>query len=629
MAKEKEPEGKDQSFYRNIGFMCGLEIHQRLATKQKLFCHCPATLATDDDPIVGKISRYQRAVAGELGDIDRSAEFEELRNRKFTYNARRDHTCLTELDEEPPHRLNSEALDLALSFASAMSMRVVDELQPMRKEVVDGSDPSAFQRTVMVAADGMIKVGAHEIKIPSMFLEEESSGIISGTEDSILYDTDRLGIPLVEIDTDPYIPNPAAAKEVALYIGTMLRVSGKVQRGIGSIRQDVNVSIRGGNRVEIKGLQEVDKIDKFIENEIIRQQRLLELKEVLVREKAEVDGAKDITDIFRGSAVRIVTNHLEKGGVAHAFRLKGFKGLLGKEVNPERRLGTEISDYAKMARVNGLIHSDENLQGYGFTDKELEAIRKKLSVGEHDAFVIIAGKGSDAKKATELAIGRAKYALVGVPLETRAVANVMLCTTKFMRPLPGGSRMYPETDAKTITITKKQIEAAAKNAPSIEKEQKSIAAAVKNKELAEQLLLSPKLLLFNTIVESTKADSDFVANVILQKFTELRRAGFAVDSIEEARIIELFKEYGSGKITKQAVDELLKCMSLEKETVPNLISIKRLQKITGKDLEKLIEELKGKSGTDANELRNAIMVKYRLNVDGAELNTLLSGKKSR
>ncbi len=623
--KEQKAAHTEAIDYRAVGFMCGLEIHQRLSTKEKLFCSCPANYL-DTDNMIGSITRYQRAVAGELGSIDRSAEFEELRNRKFVYRVHDLHTCLVELDEEPPHRLNDDALRVALSLASAMDMKIIDELQPMRKEVVDGSDPSAFQRTTLIGIDGVIEAEGYKVAMPSLFLEEESSAILAGNEDEVSYDPDRLGIPLVEIDTDPYIPDPKAAKAIALYIGTMLRVSGAVQRGIGSIRQDVNVSIKGGARVEIKGLQEVDKLDKFVENEVARQLRLLEIRKELLGRKAGVGTPVDLTDMFRGTTVRIIAGQLEKNGVVFGFRLSGFKGMLGKEVNPDRRLGSEISDYAKMARVNGLIHSDENLSVYGFSAKELEGLKKKLGVEENDAFILIAGKKHDAEKATDLAIERAKYALVGVPLETRGAANNELCTTRFLRPLPGGSRMYPETDARPILVTKELLDWARKNAPSIEKEKEWILSKVSNKAVAEQLLTSQKLPLFKSIVKSTKVDPDFLANTLIQKFTELKRGGFGVDGIDEKKLAEVFTLYGSGSITKQAVEELLKELSLEKKGVADVVASKHLERITGKSLERIVEQARKElsDSKDISELRNKIMAKYRLNVDGAELNALLT-----
>jgi glutamyl-tRNA(Gln) amidotransferase subunit E len=611
-----DPENK----YKEIGFMCGLEIHQRLATDTKLFCSCPANV-TEAEKINAKVSRYQRAVAGELGQIDPSAQFEGSKSRKFVYNVVNKNACLVELDEEPPHEMNREALQLALSFAEAMGMRPINEIQPMRKEVVDGSDPSAFQRTSLIAVDGRIKVDSHVINIPTIFLEEESSGIISNSGNEITYDISRLGIPLVEIDTDPYIPTPEIAKKVALHIGTMLRVSGKVQRGIGSIRQDVNISIKGGARVEIKGLQELDTLDKFIENEVIRQQKLLGIRDELKRRNASVSSAAVLTEIFKLHTGKIIKSQLDKQGVVIGFGLKGFQGVLGAEINPERRLGSEISDYAKMAGVNGIIHSDEMLHGYGISDEEVSAVRKSLYLDQEDAFVLIAGGKGQAEKAATFAIGRARHALIGIPLETRGTLNTDKFTTRFLRPLPGGARMYPETDMKPILITPKMIKAAKESAPDADKMRKKLSKLLSDQQLAERLLTSPKLGLFMSL--STKGDPNIVANVLLQKFVELKRAGFDADSIGEERLSSMFDLYFKGDITKQALDEILKELSKKDADVQTIIKRLSLRRVTGKELKKLVEEAKAKTHGNSDIARKELMSKYRLVIDGQELNNML------
>jgi glutamyl-tRNA(Gln) amidotransferase subunit E len=609
-------------YYKSIGFMCGLEVHQRLATKEKLFCACPALVKEDHKP-VASVVRYQRAVAGELGAIDATAQFEELRSRSFKYNVFNDDTCLVELDEEPPHTINMEALDIALSVATALKMRIVDEIQPMRKNVIDGSDPSAFQRTAMVALNGSIELNGIKVNLPSMFLEEESCGIVKSDEESVIYSIDRLGIPLIEVDTDPYIPNPTVARDLALHIGTLLRLTGKMQRGIGSIRQDVNMSIKGGARVEIKGAQEVNLIDKFLEVEIKRQQKLLEIMEKLLKAGAKVEAAKDVTKIFAKTKVGIIKKQKDLRVMACALR--GFKGMIGTEIAPSRRLGTEMSDYAKKAGVNGIIHSDEKLEGYGFESEELEALSKELKLGAEDAFVLVAASSKNAAEAIELARLRASYALKGVPKETRVVNDSVLCTTAFLRPLPSGSRMYPETDARPIRVDKRMMSEALRNAPDIGKERKYIESMIKNKAIAEQLIRSPRLQTFKLIVEVTKADPEFVANTMLQKFTELRREGFEVDDISEKGLFELFGAYKMEKITKQAVEEVIKALAKGSRPVDEIISELSLARITGKALKSLIEKERASGkAKNSGELRSSVMSKYRLNVDGSELNGLLT-----
>ncbi len=615
--------------YKEIGFMCGLEIHQRLATSEKLFCSCTARLPTPEEKNNAVIKRHQKAVAGELGLVDRAAKFEEEKAREFVYEVNEDHACLVDLDEEPPHGMNGEALAIALSMASSMSMHVPEEIQPMRKQVVDGSNPSGFQRTTKIGMDGFIELGSHKVNITSMFIEEESAGIETSAPGEILYDTSRIGIPLIEIDTDPYIRSPEEAKEVALKLGMMLRLTGKVQRGIGSIRQDVNVSIKGGARVEIKGLQDLDALDKFIENEVLRQERLVAIKEELGSKKGISLGTpKEVTTILRGTKAKIISNAIGSGGIVMGFALHGFAGVLGKEVNPGRRLGSEISDYAKMGGVNGIMHSDENLEGYGLSREEIELVRKELGAGKDGAFILISGKNKPASTAIRFALDRARAAIeTGVLLETRGAVNNDMYTTRFLRPLPGGSRMYPETDARPISITGEMLARAKLDAPDIDKTKKHLEKDLGSGTLVEQLLLSPRLQAYNDIVANTNADRAFVANTLLQKFTELRRSGFNVDSVSTGRMIDIFNAYVSGKITKNGVEELLKAISAKDQPVHSAIKERGIERITGAALEKLVEQAKGSGKNDKAAIITEIMSRHRLNVDGEELNKMLKQAK--
>ncbi len=605
----------EDDIYKRMGFMCGIEIHQRLATKCKLFCGCTADISAKEHEI-GRVRRRQRAVAGELGKVDRSAEFEEEKEHDFTYRVFRENTCLVDVDEEPPHEMNEEALTITLPIAKAMGMEIVDELQVMRKGVVDGSDPSAFQRTILVAIDGSITVNGKKIAIPTLSLEEESSGIAERGEKSVIYDTDRLGIPLIEIGTAPTIPDPKSAKDVALYIGTLLRLTGSVQRGIGSIRQDVNMSIKGGARIEMKGVQELALMDKFIENEIMRQQALLKIKENLIAVHAKVDKPTELTQLFKSTKAKIISGAECVMGIG----LHGFKGVLGMEINPKRRLGTEISDYTKMAGVNGLIHSDEDLTKYGISDKEEESVREKLGVGKEDSFIIIAADRYSASKGIELARWRAEYALEGVPKETRAAMPGELCTTRFMRPLPGGARMYPETDVRPITLTDAMIEYAVQNMPSMERERKYLKSKLANDSIAERLMLSSRYGLFKQVINSTNADPEFVANFIVQKLTEMRRNGYE-GKLSEKQMISLFNSYGNGEITKAGVEEIAKALLKKNIDVEDAIKDLNLRRITGDELERLVKaELKH----DNHDAVKVIMSKYRLVVDGTELHSIIS-----
>ncbi len=516
----------DEKYYEGIGFKCGLEIHQRLATKEKLFCSCDAMLP--EDVSVAEIERRQRAVAGELGKIDASATYETTRGRKFIYNAFRNTACLVDTDEEPPHDLNREALDIALKISAEFNSDAPAELEPMRKEVVDGSDPSAFQRTILIGYGCHVMVNGKRINISAIFLEEESSDIEHSDSSVVIYNIDRLGVPLVEIDTDPDIKTPVEAKEVAKRIGLMLRLTGKVQRGIGSIRQDVNVSIRDGARVEIKGYQDLDTIDLIIEREVERQQKLLEIKKILLDRDAKVGSPKEVSELFKGTGVAIIKKKLDSGGMAYAAKLHGFVGMLGREVNPGRRLGSEISDYAKLAGVGGIIHSDEDMAHYGFTETELTRLRSTLEMTKDDAFIIVSGEKENCRKAIELALKRAEHAMVGVPNETRGVDSKLMVTV-FNRPLPGGSRMYPETDVRPVPIDVGAYDEMKKKLTNPDDVLKWLEKETGNKQLSEQLLWSSYLPLFREILEKTKVSGAVIAPILLEKTKEIKRSGGDID----------------------------------------------------------------------------------------------------
>jgi Glu-tRNA(Gln) amidotransferase subunit E-like FAD-binding protein len=284
--------------YEKIGFKAGLEVHQQLET-HKLFCNCPSLVNDESKPDI-IIKRKIRAVAGETGEVDKAAAFEKARARTFIYEACKTSSCLVELDEEPPHDVNEEALNFALEIALLLNAKPVDKIQFMRKTVIDGSNVSGFQRTALIATDGFIETSKGKVNIPTICLEEEAAKKISDNGNEVTYRLDRLGVALVEIATDASIKDNEHAKECASIIGMILRSTGKVKRGIGTIRQDVNVSIAGKQRVEIKGFQELKSIPIVIENEVKRQVELKESKPEV--RKANPDGTTEFLRPMPGSA---------------------------------------------------------------------------------------------------------------------------------------------------------------------------------------------------------------------------------------------------------------------------------------------------------------------------------------
>ena len=607
---------RDKKYYSELGFKCGLEIHQRLATSSKLFCKCSAD-AGGSKPIM-HIERRQRAVAGETGIVDSSTMFESRKGRLFIYHLYDESTCLVDIDEEPPGETNPEAVETAIYISKSLNAVIPDEIEPMRKNVVDGSDPSAFQRTMLCGYSGTISSGDAKIPISSIFLEEESSGIISGSQSEANYSVDRLGIPLIEIDTDPVLSTPDEAKKAAMQIGLLLRLTGKVQRGIGSIRQDVNVSIKGGARVEIKGLQEIDGMDELIDNEVTRQLKLISIKAMLAERKASIGSYMNLSDILRHTEAKIVSEQLWQGGIVLGVKLSGFAGILGTEINPKIRLGSEISSYVKMAEAKGIIHSDENMDSYGFKKAEIEEIKKTLDIGPEDAFMLIAEERNRCMRAMDLAILRAKLAIYGVPSETRA-ANPSGNTTRFLRPIPGGSRMYPETDAVPIEAAP-FIKKAKSNKIDIEKMRSSLLEQIKNKQVAEQMLWSKDLQTYEELVHKTNANPSIVAYVLLEKMKEMKRSGIDTESISAEALEYTFTKYAKHSITKQGIEEILRSVPKNRWDVDKAIREKKLSRMDKEELSSIIASMKG---ADRNAIIREIMSKYRLRVDGEELNSML------
>ena len=425
----------------------GLEVHQQLATG-KLFCACPAELSEEGGATV---RRRLRATGGENHAVDRAAQFEAARGEPYEYEVAST-SCLVELDEEPPHRLNPEAVEVALRVALALRARPIDEIQVMRKIVVDGSNTTGFQRTALVAVDGTLVVGEKRYSIPSICLEEDAARRVGEKGAQAKYRLDRLGMPLIEVSTGPEITSGEEARAVAEEIGALLRATGRVRRGIGTIREDLNVSTEGGARVEMKGVQELRLISRYSSTEEARQRLLLELAEKLRARSARVeeDAPQDLGPELGPSVTGPVADAVRKGGVFLGMKLTGFGGLLGSRPGSEERLGRELADYARTAGVRGLLHSDE-LPNAFLDGGAVARVREALRVGPNDGFVLIAATEPErARLALDRVRARARAAIEGVPEETRD--PLPDGRSRYSRPLPGRDRMYPETDVPPVAV---------------------------------------------------------------------------------------------------------------------------------------------------------------------------------
>ena len=535
--------------YEKLGLKMGLEIHQQLNSQHKLFCPCKTELVDDD--YAELIQRRLRPTQSELGEIDRAALQESLRGLNFKYENFETHTCLVENDDEPPHSLNEEALDICITIACLMNMHIVDEFHTMRKQVIDGSNTGGFQRTGMVATDGYLDTPYGRVIIESLGLEEDAARRVETKDGFTEFRLDRLGIPLAEITTDPSMHDPKQVREVAYMLGQILR-STNVKRGLGTIRQDLNISIAKGARVEIKGVQDLDLMSEIVEREVQRQLVLIEIKEELEKRNAEVlEEIHTLDEIFKDTESKI----LKSAQTIKAVVLKGFNGLIGREVQPGRRFGTEIASYAKKRGVSGIFHSDE-LPAYGITQEEVDKVAEFLKIDENDAFIIVAHDEDIAVSALEEVKRRANLGLEGVVEETRKALDDG--NTEYMRPLPTANRMYLETDIPLFKIKPERIEPIANNLPELPdaKKERIIKEYKLSEDLATQLVKRQESDTFEAILLDVDVDATPVASLLAYDLREIKREGHDINILNLNHLKDIFKLLSAGKIAKDSVRKL-------------------------------------------------------------------------
>ncbi|PSQ16596.1 Glu-tRNA(Gln) amidotransferase GatDE subunit E [Halobacteriales archaeon QS_8_69_26] len=573
--------GEGSPDYEALGLVAGLEIHQQLDTETKLFCGCPTELR-DPGESTRSFTRYLHPTRSELGEIDEAALEESRVEREFEYLGY-DTTCLVEEDDEPPHRVDAEALEVTLEIASLLDVDPVDQVHVMRKIVIDGSNTSGFQRTMKVADDGVVETDAGRVRIEDLMLEEESAQRVEETDEGVRYSLDRLGIPLVEIGTKPDISTPEQAREAAERIGMLLRSTGKVKRGLGTIRQDVNVSIEEGARVEIKGVQSLDDIDDIVANEVRRQRELVRIARELGERDASVGDPRDVTDVFADSEAQsasgrasgqspradtdsgVIAGALDSGsdgdgsddgseGAVMAVRLSGFDGLVGRELIPDRRLGTELSDHAKRHGAGGIFHTDE-LPAYGITEAEVDALREAVDANEGDAVALVAADRETAEVAIDAAAERAAVAVEGVPEETRGANED--ATTRYLRPLPGAARMYPETDVPPVEPDLADVETPELLTERVDRyeEEYGLDAA-----LAEQVAYGEHMPLFERVVNDG-VDPVLAAGTLTGTLTQLRRDDVPVERLTDDHLAGALQAVSDGDLPQEGLEDLLTALA--------------------------------------------------------------------
>ena len=607
--------------------MCGIEIHQQLDTK-KLFCSCDSRLCDDGQ---GAYYRRLRPTTSETGEIDRAALAQFQRHLGYRYQCCEGTSCLVELDEEPPHDVNAEAMQTALTFSEMLDANIIDEIHFMRKIVVDGSNTSGFQRTALIATDGFVDVGDRKVSILSVCLEEDACRKVESKGDEILYRTDRLGIPLIEVATGPDMRTPEEVMEVAFRLGTLLRATKKVKRGIGTIRQDLNISIPGGARIELKGVGDLKMIPDYVRNEVNRQKMLIRIKQILNdRGVTPVEFEPvDVTEVFATCESKVIKGALDDKGKVIAVRLPGFAGVMNGD-NKTLRLGSEMAGRARTRGVKGIFHSDE-LPNYGIEQSYVDSLREFLGMtGENDAFAICAAKEKKAKDALESAVIRANEALVGVPEETRD--PLPDGTTKYSRPLPGAARMYPETDVPPTTITDERLQQIRDNMPEFPEqiEKRLVEQYGINAQQARQIVRQSNDELFEKIAQD-KAMAPIAATMFLNVFSEMEHDGIDLQVFTDADIMGVFDLLRQSRFAKEALPALLREMSTG-TSAEDAIKKLGLEAVDAGEaaaiIEKIVNEradfVKSKGMAAIGPLMGPVMGALRGKLDGKQANDLLT-----
>jgi len=617
----------------DVGIKVGLEIHQQLATNKKLFCNC---IPIESDEYSMKFQRKLRTSKSELGEFDPAALFESAKSKTIMYYANHESSCLVEQDEEPPHELDEDAKKIALIISSALKSNIFSEIYPMRKTVIDGSNTTGFQRTMLISQGGFFNAGETKIGIQSICLEEDAAKIL-GEEDSIRkFGLERLGVPLVEIATEPFEVELTKIKKIALSLGRILRSTKKVKRGLGSIRQDVNVSIKDGDGIviEVKGVQQLDQLEKVVEYEAKRQHGLLRISKRIQEKnwKFSNEDKKDITELFSKCKSKIIQNAIRKNQKIIAITFKNMAGLFGFSPYEDIRLGKEVAELVRFFGIGGVFHSDE-LPNYGVEESDLEELKKVGEIKENDAFLILASPQEKIHTIVDQIILRVEYIRDhGIPIDTRIATQSG--ETKFLRPRPGAARMYPETDIPPIIITKEELSEAEKNIPkSWDDSIKELETKYKiNPQLAEQIFDSRYIGLFERIVGKINTNPTFVASILCSSITNLERSGLDSNLLKNEEIFKLFQLLEEGKIAKESIEIVFEnIMAGKSETTEEAMKNTSIQSVNEDDLERIVEDIVEKNeGIIKNQKERAIgplmgiaMKELRGKASGETINNLL------
>jgi glutamyl-tRNA(Gln) amidotransferase subunit E len=584
--------------YAALGFMSGLEVHQQLSTRRKLFCRCPAGRYTTR--VDAAVLRHMRPTLSELGEYDGTALMEFKTKKEIVYLLERGSVCTYEIDDTPPFELDDEAVEVSLEIAQLLNLNLVSELHVMRKQYLDGSIPTGFQRTAMVGLDGAIPFDVpdlgikRDLRVRQLSLEEDSCREVSDEGHRITFATDRLGMPLTEVVTEPELKTPLEVQAAGRLLAQVARATGKVRRGPGAARQDVNVSVAGGRRVEIKGVYHHRRLPPLVHIEAFRQLNLLRIRAELHRRGVTTDlmtmpetGVPwevsplvvDVRSILRDSQHARLAHALERGEAVCAVRLPGFGGLLAHRTQPGIMFAQELSERVRViacpAYPGFMTHSDAGEDG--ISESAWRLIRRQLQAESGDAAVLVWAPDRDAATAAREVLIRAQEAVVGIPPETRqAHADG---TTGFERILPGPDRMYPDTDTPPVPIADKVVDRVRARLPeapwALEQRYRDAGLAP---AVARQLARSPWGELLEAATSENGASARRLAACLLKRLPYHRKHDGRDEAVDGERLCTVVAAIDSGDVRPEALDRMVDALACEPETPAETIAARyRLQ----------------------------------------------------
>ncbi len=550
--------------YANIGLKVGLEVHQQLLTRRKLFCRCPAGRYSDEYDAV--ILRHMRPTLSELGEYDGTALMEKKTRKNIYYRLHRDTVCTYEFDDTPPFFIDDEALDIALEICLLLRLNLVGELHIARKQYLDGSIPTGFQRTGILGTDGWIPFGDRRIRIRQLSIEEDACREVSDVGHDRVYLTDRLGMPLVEIVTEPDLHTPQEAAAVGQILRRLTRSTGKVRTGYGAARQDVNVSVAGGQRCEIKGTPQIWRNPRLIYNEARRQCSLLYIRGLLhergVRPETFTWAHQDVTAIVAKTDYEPLRAAIAAGQVVRCVVLRGFAGLLNEPTQEHTTFAKEFSDRVRviacLTQLPNLIHSDmasETLAG-----RDWKQLRRRMRADHGDALLLVWGNAADTETACQEIALRAKEATIGVPNDTRQAYKDG--TNGFERVLPGAERMYPDTDLPPLAIRQERLDRIAARLPEPVWDRETRYQAFRLPPETIPALIAPQAAaLFDRLTGELGLPPRFVAVLLAQRLKALRRRGVPVETLTPEEIYAVCAAHARGRLSREGVPFVLRLVA--------------------------------------------------------------------